>query len=78
MLMGISVLGLALALRGRFFPIGGLLLFSPLPLTALLFLYLGRADSSRLVNKSVNDRSHLLIMVLDIRMKRHHLDQGDL
>lgn len=69
--MGLSVLGLALAfrweylggvlsigffllqlllywmIRGHYFPIRGLLVFSPLPLTALLFIYLGRADGSK-------------------------------
>jgi hypothetical protein len=69
--MGLSVLGLALAfrwecpggvlsigffllqlllywiIRGHFFPIRGLLVFFTLPLTAFLFIYLGRADKSR-------------------------------
>jgi hypothetical protein len=35
-------LALYRVIRGHFFPLQGLLVFSPLPITALLFMYLGQ------------------------------------
>jgi hypothetical protein len=36
-------------IRGNFFPVAALITLSPLPLTAILFFFLGRADRLRLL-----------------------------